>query len=105
MGTWQPATLPEVQRLLAEGLAVLHPAHRVRFEAMCIAPKQVPVANTLGEFVYVVAEYQGKLLYYSDIEDGWELEAPNSGGGINVRGCNQLELTHVMYQTFGDPDV
>ena len=105
METWQPATLKEVQRLLAEGVAELHPVHRQRFEAIRIAPRQVSVADSPGELIYVVAEHEGKLLYYSDIEDGWELETPNSSGGIDARGCNQFELTHIMYQTFGDPDV
>ena len=105
MNNWQPATITEVLKLLEEGLADLHPAHRAVFESIRINPRQVPIANTPGEYVYVVAEYKGKLLYYSDIEDGWELDAPNSAGGIDVRGCNQYKLSHVMHQTFGDPDV
>jgi hypothetical protein len=105
MATWNPATLEEVQQLLAEGLSELHPAHRKLFERIRIVPRQVPVADDPGEFVYVVAEYQGKLLYYSDVEDGWELEFPNSIGGIDARGCNQFKLIHVVHQAFGDPSV
>jgi hypothetical protein len=104
METWEPATLEEVSRFLAKGLDVCHPAHRARFEEIRVIPRLVPVADFPGEFVYLVAEHGGKLLYYSDVEEGWEIEPPNEHGGINTRGCNQFELTHVMYQIFGNPD-
>ena len=104
MGTWQPATREEVERLLSEELNGLHPIHLARFKAMRVTPRRVPVVSDPGEYVYVVAEYQGKVLYYSDVEDGWEIEALNDSGGIAQRGCNQFKLSHVMYQLFGDPD-
>lgn len=104
METWQPATREEVEALLEEGLAALHPTHRSRFEQMRVAPRRVPVTSTPGEFVYVVAEYQGKVLYYDDVEDGWELEGLNEAGGITRRGRNQFELTHVMRQLFEPPN-
>ena len=105
MGTWQPATREEVECLLSEGLKGLHPAHLARFNAIRVMPRRIPVASDPGEYVYVVAEYQGKVLYYSDVEDGWEIEAPSDSGGITARGCSQFELSHIMYQLFGDPDV
>jgi hypothetical protein len=101
---WRPATLEEVQQLLADEFARLHPVHQNLFEAIRVSPRQIPVANTPGEQVYVVAEHEGKLLYYSDIEEGWELEAPNASGGIEARGGNQFELGDLMHQAFGDPD-
>jgi len=104
MDTWQPATSEEVERLLSEELKDLHPAHLARFKAMRVTPRRVPVGSDPGEYVYVVAEYQGKVLYYSDVEDGWEIEVPNDSGGISERGCNQFKLSHVMHQLFGDPD-
>lgn len=101
---WQSATLEEVQDALAQGLKKLHPAHLAQFEAIRVPPRRVFVVSDPGEFVYVVAENQGKVLYYSDVEDGWGLGFLNSGGGISERGCNQFELTHLMYQAFGGPN-
>ena len=51
-----------------------------------------------------MAKHEGKFLYWSDIEDGWELEALQAGGALEDRGCNQFELQHIMYKLFGDPD-
>ena len=104
METWQPATRDEVETLLNKGVAALHPLHRAHFERMRVAPRRVPVTSVPGEYVYVVAEFEGKVLYYADVEDGWELAALNEAGGITERGCNQFELTHIMHQLFGSPD-
>lgn len=57
-----------------------------------------------GETVVVVAEINKRILYYDDVEEGWELECPSATGGVDSRFCNQYELSHVMYQEFGDPD-
>ena len=104
MGKWQPATREEVERLLSEELRDLHPAHLARFNTMRVPPRRISVASDPGEHVYVIAEYQGKVLYYSDVEDGWEIEVPNDSGGITERGCNQLRLSQLIHQLFGDPD-
>lgn len=45
-----------------------------------------------------VAAFGDKLLYWSDIEEGWELAVPSSCGSIESRGCNQFELKHVLDQ-------
>ncbi|HEX2827225.1 MAG TPA: hypothetical protein VHP37_12830 [Burkholderiales bacterium] len=80
-------------------------AERARFEPLRITPRQVPVTGSPSEYVYVVAEYQGKVLYWSDVEDGWELQSLNSTGGITERGSNQFELKHVIVQLFGQLEV
>jgi hypothetical protein len=104
MDTWKPTTREEVESLLSQELEDLHPVHLALFEPMRVTPRRVPVTSDPGQYVYVVAEYQGKVLYWSDVEEGWELEALNDAGGITERGCSQFELSHVMYQLFGDPD-
>jgi hypothetical protein len=101
---WEPLTVEEIGEALAQGMSELNSSHLKIFQSIRVSLRKAPVASSPGEFVYVVAEYQGKVLYYSDIEEGWELECPNADGGIEMRGCNQFELTHVMHQTFGAPN-
>jgi hypothetical protein len=101
MDTWQPASCEEVEIILAAELEELNPAHRTRFESMRVTPRKVPVTSAPGEYVHVVAEYGGKVLYWSDVEEGWELEALDASGGITKRACNQFDLTHIMHQVFG----
>lgn len=74
------------------------------FDAMRVPLRQVPVSGANGEHVFVVAEHQGKILYFSDVEDGWEIVEPDEHCGIAERGCNQFQLGNLMWQVFGDPD-
>lgn len=57
---------------------------------------KVPVFSRPGESVVVVAEYEGKVLYLSDIEEGWEIDTLSDDGSIRERGSNQFELVHLM---------
>jgi hypothetical protein len=98
------ATIPEVIDLLEDGLRTLHPAHRAVLQNARIAPRELAVADSPGEFVIAVAAFGDKLLYWSDVEEGWELQSPDSHGGIASRGSNQFELGHVMYQAIGSPN-
>ena len=104
MDPWTPATREKVDLLLAVAIARLEQTHRKRFEAALVPPRAVPVTDSPGETVLVVAEYEGRIIYWSDIEEGWECELPNKSGGIDNRGCNQFELLHIVRQIFGVPD-
>ena len=101
--TWQPATIDEVLALLTEEFKELPPRHREQLSPCLVAPRLVPVDDMPGETVVVVAEIDGEILYWSDIEEGWELEPPSQSGGIASRGCNQFDLVHVTHRRFGSP--
>jgi hypothetical protein len=105
METRRPATLDEVESILRDDLQQLPHKHRQLIEHMLILPIQIPVDQYPGGTVWAVAEHEGKLLYWSDVEDGWELESLQPNGGISDRGCSQYELQHIMYQLFGNPDL
>jgi hypothetical protein len=96
--------ISKVVSLLAADMASLHPRHRAALQRALITPRKVPVTEAPGGFVVAVAGFGGKLLYWSDIDEGWELEAPDARGDLAARGCNQFELRHVLYPALGDPD-
>ena len=104
MEPWAPATKEEVETLLAKAVTQLTPSHRVGFEVIVVPLRKVPVLDSPGEFVFVVAEHVGKIIYWSDVEEGWECDTPNQSGGIDRRGCNQFELSHIAHQIFGNCD-
>jgi len=103
MTPWNPLSREEIEAELARAVTGLHPAHAKCFSAITVPIRSVPVAAYPGERVWVVAEHQGRILYYSDIEQGWAIERPDGAGGIADRDCNQFELPHLMCQLFGDP--
>ena len=100
---WKPTSLDWVLSHLNAELERLHPTHRSRFQRLLVEPRRAPVESHPGGSVVVVAEHEGRVLYWSDIEDGWELEHPTDAGGIPERGCNQSELSHIAWQLFGEP--
>ena len=89
------AKVGEVAKLLKLALAKLPPAHRQALEGALMAPQKLAVEDSLGGFVVALAAFEGRLLYWSDVEEGWELEVPSKTGTIPSRGC---ELAHVLWQ-------
>lgn len=103
MESWVPATQAEVERQLAAELASIHPAHRDRFESIRVPVRAMAIDSHPGERVLVVAEHEGAVIYWSDVEGGWERDLVTESGAIPTRGSSQLELGHLMWQLFGDP--
>jgi hypothetical protein len=96
--------ISEVKSRLAADMQSLHGKHRAALERALIDPRIVVVNDSPQGFIVAVAVLDGKLLYWSDIEEGWELETPGNRGNIASRGCNQYELRHVLYRALGDPN-
>ncbi|MCC6697114.1 MAG: hypothetical protein IT365_15915 [Candidatus Hydrogenedentes bacterium] len=94
-------TISEVMDILDREAVDLKPTHRAVLQAIRVKPYKVPVESDPGETVVVVAEYRGAVLYWSDIEEGWEFEPLSPQGAISQRGSNQYLLAHVMHQVFG----
>lgn len=103
-GRWRPATEAEVRELLVSEMATLEEEHRRKFEEIRTPLERVPVLDSPGEFVFIVAKAGRAVLYWSDIEEGWELQELSADGAIDTRGSNQFELSHIAYQLFGEPD-
>lgn len=81
-------------------MAALRPAHRAALAGLLVPLRAIPVADSPGEQVWVVAERDGHVLYWSDVEEGWEWEPLDAAGGVASRGCNQYELEHVAHRLF-----
>jgi hypothetical protein len=93
--------ISEVLQLLRTEMKQLSESHRRVLTLALVEPKKLSIENSPGEFVVAVATFNGKLLYWSDIEEGWELETPNSNGCIPTRGTSQFSLEHVLNQQSG----
>jgi hypothetical protein len=100
----KPQEPEAIEVLLEEDVAALHPTHRARFESIQVSPRRLAVNDRIGGSVWVVAEHGGGVIYWSDVEEGWEFGMPSAGGSLRTRGSNQLTLSHLMWQLFGDPN-
>jgi hypothetical protein len=97
METWQPISAEELDALLAAQLADCSVDHQQLFERSRVTPYLVPITR-LGkvETVFVVAKAGDFVLYYEDVEDGFNISRLSSDGTIAAPGSEQWELCHAL---------
>lgn len=97
--SWQPFTLAEMEARVAEQLDNCTPCHQTVFALLRVPFYRVQL-HRLGrvESVWVVAHHAAGLLYYEDVEEGFEIGIPGDDGVLPERSCNQFELTHVLHR-------
>ena len=96
---WQPITTAELDAIVSRQLGACSPEQQAFFARYRVPFYAVPI-HRLGavERVFVVAELASGLLYYEDVEEGFEVSKPGVDGAIAQQGCNQYELRHVLAQ-------
>ncbi|WP_413840997.1 hypothetical protein [Lysobacter zhanggongensis] len=90
-------TLQELIALVAEQLADCSPDQHRLFERFKVEPYRVPVERRgVTEGVFVVAKAGGRVLYYEDVEEGFNVSVLLHNGSIAAPGYEQLELRHAL---------
>lgn len=97
MDSWEPMTVQELEALIARQLQDCSPQQQAAF-ALLRVPIHPVRLHRLGliEPVLVVARFPQGLLYFEDVEYGFEIGVPGADGVLPTGGCNQLELVHVL---------
>ena len=98
MTTWRPASRSYVEDQLTSQLRELARHEREAFEAIGVPFRQVRVADDRGQSVYVVAEHDGQVVYWEDVEEGWNVSKLDWAGQIPSRGSEQDDLKALMYR-------
>jgi len=96
--TWQPITSTQLEGIVARQLQSCTPSQQKAFSRFRVPFYKVPI-QAHEESVFVLAHLPGGLLYYEDIEEGFEVGILGVDGTLPGRGCNQYELCHVLTQT------
>lgn len=96
---WQPTTVRELEAIVARQLDDCSPQQKVAFAAYRVPFYSVPLSRfgTI-ESVLVVAHLPGGLLYFEDVEEGFEVGTLGPDGVLLNQSCNQLELSHALTQ-------
>jgi hypothetical protein len=91
--------MEELSSLLEAQLRLCTPEEQELFGRIRVPLLKTPI-HRLGalEEVFVVAECCGGVIYYEDVEEGFEFSVLGPDGAIPVQGCNQFELGHVLRQ-------
>ncbi len=91
--------MEQVEAILSEELRACTPEQAAFVGEYRVASREVPLGRFgRWESAIVVAQRGDVVLYWEDVEEGWELSPLDSQGRIGNRGCNQLELRHALHR-------
>ena len=98
METWQPITEAKLSALLTAQLTDCLPNQQQLFERFKVIPYLVPIARSgkIGT-VFVVAKLGDVILYYEDVEEGFNVSELTQDGSIATPGNEQWELRHALW--------
>ena len=84
---------------MTKQLVACSPGQRAAFAKYRVPFYSIPLSRFGGvESALVVASFPDGLLYFEDVEEGFELGVPGADGVLPDQGCNQLELSYALYR-------
>ena len=91
--SWRPATLEEVEHIVQTNLLSCNSAEKEAFRRFAVEAYQAPLVR-FGqlEFVVVVARRGNEVIYWEDVEEGFNVSATDSDGVVMEHCCNQDDL-------------
>ena len=97
MDNWHPVTVAELEAIVERQLSQCSLLQKAAFEAFRVPFYPVPI-HRLGslEQVLVVAHLPTGLLYFEDVEDGFDVGCLDIDGALAPTTCDQLDLKHVL---------
>ena len=101
---WEPATESEIKDFVRESYARMTPEQRRIWDVMKVPPQKWTEyeRGSKGGGFWVVAVIGSSVIWFNDIEDGFNRSLFSEFGKIGEYWCNQDELEHqvqnVAYQ-------
>jgi hypothetical protein len=96
---WSPISEVELKDLILEQLTPLNKAESEFYEAIKVPFRKVFIERSGAlEKVFIVAELPDGVVFYEDVEEGFEFTVLNTLGVISDYSASQLELSHVIRQ-------
>lgn len=97
MDDWRPATVDEVNDIVARDLDACDAQQLAAFKKYRVEPFSAPIMRygTL-ETVVVVAQNGDQVIYWEDVEDGFNVSPISPDGRILEHWCNDDELRFAL---------
>jgi hypothetical protein len=103
--SWKPIPIAQLQQMIHEELAECSEPQRTFFAQVAIVPErwhQSPYGDEGGGF-WSVAVYQDRVLWFNDIEWGFNVSRFRNRGEIPSDECNQDPLKWAIPHLMGEP--
>jgi hypothetical protein len=90
--TWRPATEAEVSEILEHDLSVCTDTERQFFERIRVVPfrRDRIARGDAIEHVFTVAAWRDVIVFWEDVEEGFEVARVDSDGVIRQYGASKL---------------
>jgi hypothetical protein len=93
MEEWRPATIEEVKSIVEADLKDCDAEQMAAFDRYAVAPYAAPIVRYgKKESLIVVARRGKEVIYWEDVEDGFNISPVGPDGRILEHSCNQDEL-------------
>ncbi len=97
MSEWRAATIEEVRQIIARDLQSCDATQRLTFKKYAVKPFCAPIVRYgIAGTVVVVARKRGEVIYWEDIEGGFNISPISADGKILEHWCNQDELRFAL---------
>jgi hypothetical protein len=97
MEMWSPVSASELEGIVASQLAECAQEQQLQFAACRVPLRSVPILrNGAFESVFVVAQRGDLVVYYEDIEEGFNISKLAPDGSIAEPGYEDWRLCHAM---------
>src|SRR5262245_48849693 len=95
---WKSLPREDLEELIANGLQAMDDSVQAAWQAMRIEPEkwQCSPWGDEGSGFWVVAEKDGQVVWYNDIEDGFNISRFTSRGTIAEYACNQTSFEEFL---------
>ena len=91
--SWEPATIEEVQRILEQDLKTCDAEQTDAFKKYAVEPHLAPLLRYGNmDSVVVVARKEDEVIYWEDVDEGFNVSPVDHAGQILEHWCNQDEL-------------
>ena len=96
--TWRPASESEVSAIVEQDLSDCTEAEREFFERTRVVPfrRHQIARGALIEHVFAVAAWRDVVVFWEDVEEGFEVARVDSDGVIREYGASQWEIRHAI---------
>lgn len=97
---WSPISLEELSEQMATSLAQMENGERLLWDLVRVPPvkwRQHPMGD-MGNGFWAVGIIGCQVIWYNDIEDGFNVSGYEEFGTIGEYWCDQDELHHVIWR-------
>src|SRR5579871_3178772 len=97
MQEWESASIAHVRKLLSDELLNCDEKQLAVFKQFAVEPHRAPIIRYgNNETVVVIARNGNEVIYYEDVEEGFNVSPISPDGRVLEHWCNQDELKFAL---------